>query len=299
MAATRFALRGGPGASLADVVRRAATAGVDDLVVSSEDLDRVRREDIDRVAEAWAGHRVDVLLTVTRPVHRWCSGWQELVKHGLADYPRDAAPFILRFAALDDGRLAEIISLLNATRTVVRLVRVSPPEPQLPHDAAALMDLPVPRSSPEAHAPISNPSLGPDVEVVLRLTRAGRGLGADRLGRAALRALRAEGFTYHESDALAALYSFPPQLSSAARSEAAWLAAPPPGVEVWDPHRLLAEWAELTPPEWYARISRTEARLPGVEDLGLGTGEEQWRERQRRAAVQARRRVVESRSVSG
>ena len=99
----------------------------------------------------WRDERVTLVLTATAPMHRWCSGWQTLVKHGLAQYPADAARHIVEFAALRAGRLAELVDLIPASSCIVRLVRNSPPEPDLAADLAAAVGLPEPGAPP--HCP--------------------------------------------------------------------------------------------------------------------------------------------------
>lgn len=286
LASTKHALRGGHVPSLANVVRRAAEDDVETLVISTEDLDRSRPEDAARIAEAWQGHEVHLLLTVTSPVHRWCSGWQELVKHGLADYPCDAVPQVLRFAAL--GRLPEIVETLSPARTVVRLVRTSPVESLLPEDLATLMGLPAPRPVAGVAGVAANASLGRDAEIVLRLNRAGLGVGTDREGREHLRRIRAAGVTYVEVDA-ADRYAVPTELADLAAAEASWLA----GMGAVDPHVLLADWIDLEPPEWYAALASYSAVLD-LPDEPVVVGEAAWRERQRRAA-ESKRAGIESR----
>ena len=85
------ALRGHKGPGLADVVATATRRGTGTLLLSSESLDRAVEEDRPQLVEALGDHDLTVVLTATRPVHRWCSGWQTLVKQGLAQYPVDAA----------------------------------------------------------------------------------------------------------------------------------------------------------------------------------------------------------------
>lgn len=287
LAAAKQALRGGRVPSLTNVVRRAAEDGVDTLVVSAEDLDRVRPEDAIRLQEAWAGHEVDLLLTMTQPVHRWCSGWQELVKHGLADYPGEAAELVMRFAALTPGRAAQVVRLLAPARTVVRLVRSAPPEPNLAEELARLLGLPPP-SGPSDPGP-ANESLGRDIEILVRLNRAGLALGTDRQGREHLERLRSTGFGYRPVPSVPARYAVPPAVAAAAASEVSWLTAPAADLRVIDPHCLLAGWADLTVPGWYDAIAREEADLPEL-DLAPAScrGEMSWRERQRQQARLAR-----------
>ncbi len=230
-----------------------------------------------------------LVLTATRPVHRWCSGWQTLVKHGLAQYPADAAPHVLDFAALRPGRLPEISELVPASRFVVRLVRLAPPEPDLAADLASALGLPPADDTPPSA--VLNTSLGVDTEVVLRINRAGLGLGTDREGTAALRRLRGDGFGYREAPELAERYAVPAAVLGAARAEQEWLRGLG-DTALLDPHGVLGSWTDATVPDWYETISRREAVLPeldGAED----TDTQLWRARQERSAYQ---KLVERRS---
>ena len=266
--------------SLADVVADAAGRGVATLLLSSELLDRVRPEDTHGLRAALGDHEVTLALTATRPVHRWCSGWQTLVKHGLGEYPADAAPHVLDFAALRPGRLREITELVPATSFVVRLVRLAPPEPDLAASLAAGLGLP---PGDDAPAPeVLNTSLGTDTEVVLRMNRADLALGADREGLALLDRLRGAGFAYREVDGLAARYVVPDVVHQAAEAERAWLAGLGPD-RLLDPHGVLAAWTDPAVSGWYETISRREAVVPELEGTP-DTDTLLWRARQERAA---------------
>jgi len=285
-----WSLRPGRGESLDGVVAAAVDRGIEALVISSEDLDRAREPDREALHAALGGHDVTLVLTATRPAHRWCSGWQTLVKHGLAQYPRDAEPLLLDFAALRPGRLAELLDVLPSSRRVVRLVRSTPPEPDLAAGLAASLGLPDHELA--AGMPLQNTSLGTDTEVVLRINRADLALGTSKAGKQLLAELRGDGFGYRDDAGLAERYALTAAHAEGAAAEAAWLAAPGPGVEVLDPHGLLPDWADPTVPEWYAEISRREAVLPALaprEDRET----QLWRVRQERAAYQRRLQRVQ------
>ena len=61
---------------LGGLVREADGEGVEVLLLSTEELDRLRPSDVPSFQQVLAPHEVVTLHTVTRPVHRWCSGWQ-------------------------------------------------------------------------------------------------------------------------------------------------------------------------------------------------------------------------------
>jgi hypothetical protein len=277
-ASIAFQRRGGGRQTLADVLAEARRNEVGTLVLSSEDLDRVREEDRAALEQVLGDERVTLVLTATAPIHRWCSGWQTLVKHGLAQYPADATRHVVEFAALRAGRLAELVELIPASERVVRLVRNSPPEADLAADLAAALGLPDAGSA--VAMPVHNASLGTDTEVVLRINRADLALGTDRAGRDLLERLRGDGFTYRDAPGLEERYAVPDEVLEAAAAEAAWLA----GLDsLLDPHGLLATWTDPTLPEWYRTISRREAVVPELD--GAEDRETQlWRARQERGA---------------
>jgi hypothetical protein len=292
-ASVAWSLRPQRGESLDDVVAAARERGVGTLLISSEDLDRARPADRAALGEVLGAEDVTLLLTATRPAHRWCSGWQTLVKHGLAQYPRDAEPLLLDFAGLRPGRLAELLDVLPSRRRVVRLVRSSPPEPDLAADLAEALGLPDHQLA--AGRPLQNTSLGTDTEVVLRINRADLALGTSKAGRRLLAELRGDGFGYRDDTGLAERYALPDAHVEGSAAEAAWLSAPGAGVEVLDPHGLLTGWADPTVPEWYAEISRREAVVPALEPRE-DRETQLWRVRQERAAFQRRLQRVQGRA---
>ena len=277
-ASIAFQGRGGGRQTLADVLAEGRRNEVGTLVLSSEDLDRAHEEDRAALEQVLGRERVTLVLTATAPIHRWCSGWQTLVKHGLAQYPADAARHVVEFAALRPGRLAELTQLIPASDRVVRLVRNSPPEPDLAADLAAALGLPDARSA--VAMPVHNASLGTDTEVVLRINRADLALGTDRVGRDLLERLRGDGFAYRDAPGLEERYAVPADVLEAAAVEAAWLGDLD---SLLDPHGLLATWTDPTLPEWYHTISRREAVVPELESPE-DRETQLWRARQERGA---------------
>jgi hypothetical protein len=166
---------------------------------------------------------------------------------------------------------------------VVRLVRNSPPEPDLAADLSAALGLP--DAERAVALPVRNASLGTDTEVVLRINRADLALGTDRRGKQLLDRLRSDGFAYRDDPGLEQRYAVPDVVGEAARAEAAWLAGldGTQGTRLLDPHRLLETWTDPALPDWYRTISRREAVVPELE--GAEDRETQlWRARQQRAA---------------
>lgn len=272
--------------TLADVVARAEREGVETLLLSCEDVDRVQRADLPGLLGALGRHDVTLLLTVTRPVHRWCANWQTMVRRGLAENPRGAARQIERIAALTPGRLEELARWIPAARRVVRIVETDPPEPDLPRDLARVLGLPDIGEQPAALS--RNVSLGVDIEVLRRINAADQGIGTFRGGAERLSVLRGDGFAYRDVEGLEPEFVVSETCWEAARVEQDFLARPLADleVEVHDPHDLLARWLDPEPPTWYSRISRQEAVVPALDVLPA-VGEQLWRIRQERAAYQS------------
>jgi len=284
--------------SLAEVMASAQNRGADTLLLSSEEFDRVRPEDRTRLEDVLGDTDVTLVLTITRPVHRWCAGWQTLVRHGLPHYPVEGTEHVREFAALRPGRLAEILDLIPAQRCLIRLVRSSPPEPNLAADLADAIGLPT--VDRDFDAPVLNPSLGVDTEVVLRINRAGLGMGTDRAGREALRRLKTGDLSYREDPGLAPRYAIPRSVLQAAAAEQDWLRAiaANPQATVLDPHQLLGSWKDATVPDWYATISRREAVVPELDDTA-DANTLLWRARQELLAYRKRLDVAGDAATEG
>lgn len=271
------------------VIAEATRNDVEAMLISTEELDRMRAADVPRLQALFADHEVTLLFTVTRPLHRWCSGWQTLVKHGLAEYPRDAAPHVLSYGSLERGRLAELATLLPAARRIVRVVRTSPHEESLAQDLVELAGLRWPDDAPDFAA--RNVSIGTNVEILRRMNRADVSLGTiygDR-GKRMLERLASSELQFVEKPELASRYEPPEELWDAAEEERTFLTegAKEAGVEVVDPHGQLDDWLNREPASWYAEISRCEALVPELDRV-LPEAELLWRVRQERSALAAR-----------
>ena len=274
---------------LSSFFERAREGGVETLLLSSEELDRMQPSDAPRFAELLDGHEVTLLLTVTRPLHRWSSGWQTLVKHGLAHYPGDAAAYILSYGCLEPNRLEELVGMLDVDRRIVRVVRTSPPERALPREllAAAGVDWPEGTVAPE----VRNPSLGTDVEVLRRMNELDLGLGTkEPRARRRMEALVASATDQRSPAGLADRYRPPPELWVAAAAERDYLStrAEAAGVQVLDPHGELESWTEDQPSSWYRTIAERELVVPGLDEPTMSTDERLWRVRQQRSAYRVR-----------
>ncbi|MDQ3178445.1 MAG: hypothetical protein M3Q72_13040 [Actinomycetota bacterium] len=275
------------GLSLRVLIDEAVGRDVQVLLMSTEELEQLQAGDVPRFQRLFAKHEVTMALTVSRPLHRWCSGWQSLVKHGLAEYPRDAARHVQACVSLTPGRLEELVTLLPAHRRLVRVVRTSPPEDSLAEQLASTLGL----SWPGSAGPLTlrNTSLGTDVEILRRMNRADLSLGTIAgNGRQILKRLKDSVHSYRERPELAEAYEPPEELWAAAEAEHEFLVerAGAAGVEVVDPHGQLADWMGSRPSDWYVEISRREAVIPELE-APMELTEQLWRVRQARYSLQA------------
>lgn len=271
------------GDALPRVVARAEQQGVETLVLSSEDLDRVQPVDVPGVVAALGPHELTVLITATRPVHRWCANWQTLVRRGLDENPKGSARVIERIAALTPGRLETLARTWPASRVVVRLVETEPAEPDLPRDLAQTLGLPEIGATPATLS--RNASLGTDIEVLRRINGADQGLGMSRGGAQRLNELRGDGFTYRSREGSDDEFVLTETAWEAARVEQQFLSRLPagPAMTLHDPRELLSRWLEPELPDWYATIRRREAIVPELDPLP-DRSEQLWRMRQERAA---------------
>lgn len=283
-----YYLRGMDGQTLGDHVRVAEESGVEVLLISTEELDRLQASDVPRFREILDGHEVTFLLTVTRPLQRWSSGWQTMVKHGLAQYPRDAAPHVMAYGSLGLDRVAELSQLLGAERSLVRVVRTSPPEEDLPRQLVEAVGVAWPDDVEVP--PIRNVSLGPDIEVLRRMNELDLSLGTmEKGGRKRLRRLMETSRGEVSVPGLDERYAPPPEFWAAAEAEQQFLTegAAAVGVEVLDPHGQLGSWTDKTPSAWYQRISESELDIPELGTPREAT-DQLWRVRQERSSLRVK-----------
>lgn len=164
---------GGP-ATFADAVREAETSGVEKLVISCETFDLLEDDDVDGLREACLGHPVRVVFTVTPPLHRWASLWQEMVRHGLGAAPRPAVHILTVSGNLSVGSLRGLIERFPAATKCVRIVSRSRVDGSLVASVAELMELAV-ELPPDP--PVLNESLGTDAALIAYLNGIGRTSG--------------------------------------------------------------------------------------------------------------------------
>ncbi len=252
---------------LRSLIARSADLGVDTLIVSSEVLDRLDAAAAAALRDELGGVPTTAVLTVTSPVHRWYANWQESIKHGATTRPLDDEAVAAQRSMTAPGMLARLVALLPADEVVVRLVRPSPPEPDLVHSLLTACGL-----APVAGldlAPPANLGIGADVELMRRLNALGITSDlpvAERLERFAT--FRAAVRRVPRVGAARPGYGVPQWFADAARDEEAWLRGLDRRgrVRVVDPHRLLDRWAEVAVPDWIRDVEGSDwPELPDVD----------------------------------
>lgn len=248
------------------LIAKAAEGGVDVLVVSTEELDRIDDDTAAAVLRDELGSTpTTLLLTVTPPVHRWYSAWQESLKGGASIRPLDDEYIAAAQSLTAPGALGRLLELLPNDEVVVRLVRPAPPEPGLVRSLLVACGI-----DPAAELVSSGPentSLREDAELLRRLNALGLTVGctgSQRLDRLAV--FRAAVQRVPRSGAARPGYGLPHWFRAAAELEADLLRelARREGVTLVDPHRLLDNWVDTTAPDWIRAIETSE--WPEVPD---------------------------------
>jgi len=181
--------------SLVDVLVDARSRRTETLLLSSEEFHEASAEQVNRLRPLLAGHDVQVLVTLTQPVYRWPSLWQEMVKHGWAAEQGKSIAQVDEPGVLGPGRLEDLVERWSLGEMTVCLVRQHPPEPELASRVSALAGVELPARIARRSG-VENVSLG-DVETrilceVNRLAPDTRGIESAR-GRGIVEALRAPG----------------------------------------------------------------------------------------------------------
>jgi hypothetical protein len=181
--------------SLVDLLADARGRRTETLLLSSEEFHEASAEQVDRLRPLLAGHDVQVLVTLTQPVYRWPSLWQEMVKHGWAAEQGKSIAQVDEPGVLGPGRLEDLVDRWSLGDMTICLVRQHPPEPELASRTSALVGVDLPGRAARRQG-VENVSLG-DVETrilgeVNRLAPDTRGIESPR-GRGVVEALRAFG----------------------------------------------------------------------------------------------------------
>lgn len=280
------------GPSLAEILDEAESAEVGQLVLSSETLDQASARDLVALGRLFDEFETTLLLTITRPVHRFCATWQELVKHGATESPQNMLEDIVGNASLTPGRLQELVEAFPAARKVVRVVRTEPREELLAQQLAELLGFP-PLSDGDA-VPQLNLSLGRDTEILRALNRADATVGL--LTTESIQAFRTvlEGpdtLRPQLPPAPATEFEIPALVVQAARAELAFLAdANASGtIELVDPHDELERWECTEGPLWYRQIPERATASRADEPVANGRRSlagRLWETRMRAAALE-------------
>lgn len=180
---------------LRDVVAEAGRRRTQLLLLSSEEMHEATAEQCARVRSILGDADVSLLITITQPVHRWPSLWQEMVKHGWAAPQAKSVSQVDEPGVMGAGRLEDLVERWGLADTTICLVRQHPAEPRLVERVSNLMGVPLPARLRTDMRPV-NTSLG-DAETrmlceINRLAPATRGIESAR-GRALFDVLREHG----------------------------------------------------------------------------------------------------------
>lgn len=250
--------------TLGETVMHARRSGVDKLVISCESLDMLEDSDVDAFREVCRGSLVRVVFTVTPPLHRWASLWQEMVRGGLGAGPRAAGDILHGLACLGEERLSGLVQRFPADVTTVRIVSRDGTDVDLARSVAEALALPWTRTTP---SPTANESLGDDAVLLAYLNSRGATNGAMLAGSRAEFARHREAVgTRRIDDFSADDFDIPDWVATTAQCEQRFLmtARDSGTVRVLDPSGILATWESTGLPAWYER-----ARAGSVGNGGL------------------------------
>ena len=261
-----------------DVVSEAHSRGVEHLLISSEELSRLTTSEGARLKGLLDSDDVTILLTITRPVHRWYSAWQEMIKAGLAETPEDSEDKICIMTMLEDGRLEALLRAIPANRVVVRIVRTDPYEPEFAEQVSSVLGICLPES-PSPHL-TTNTSFGANVELLRRLNAANEPIAIDPSSlQARLHELEHPDAQQSTEFSTQDGYDLPTNFAEIARAEQRLLRHLDEisVIELHDPHEQLARWDDVTPPRWVEEI--TQRSWPIVSDSSMSPSDLAWRAR--------------------
>ena len=253
---------------LHEIVRTAADGGVERLIISSEELDRIGSAEVEPLAAAFGEHPVRVVFTVTHPRHRWASGWQEHVKHSLGAAPLPARQLLLDSACIGPRRLEQLVTIFPATTKTVLLVRRDRPDPTLVASVAEALGLPWATSDDEV---VLNRAIGEEIVLLAHLNSLGvtsglltrRSIDTFQRARDAAAGARIDQFAEWEFD-------LPDELAEAAAAEVRFLrtATEHHGVHVTDRAGLLDSWETGGLPDWYLSVAAGSTGTGGIFQTG-------------------------------
>lgn len=254
---------GGP-ATLQDAIEIAASSGVEKLIMSCETLDTMVDADVESLRSACRGHSVRAVFTVTPPLHRWASWWQQLVRNGFGAAPAPSYELFAEAALLEPGGLEGLVTRFPADTKVVRLVSRSAIDADLARSVAELMELDSEvSSSTEAY----NESIGDSIVLLAYLNSRGitNGLFSAR-DREIFDERLAEAGSDRIDDFSAADFEVPRVVLDVAESERSFLERGDGtgSMVVADPGGELPRWGDVGLPDWYVRAAETSSGPGGM-----------------------------------
>jgi len=247
------------------------------VILSSEELDTALPAEWQLLRELVRPRSLTLLLTITRPVHRWFALWAEWIKHGDISRPRDEEDALTDGCILRPGQLEELVRAAGADRTIVRVVRTDPPEPHLPRELALAIGFPDSPSFAQP-SPVLNTRIGDDIELLRQLNALGITLGlssATSRARFERERIRIRPVTAARAD----VERFLPgdDVMVAARREADFLTTAT-GITVIDPHGEVARWTDFTPEPWVQTMLAHDWRVFDDDRIGANRHSAEIRE---------------------
>lgn len=144
--AAALAALGGRPERLSDLVEQAAAADVQRLFLSAEAFCMAYPDRIGRIAEVFAGHSVILVGTLSSPLRRAASMWQEHVKHKFKQTLEQAPDSVLDHPAFQPDLLPCWVRELSPEEAVVFINSAEDSSELLLQRFATAFDLPQPTS---------------------------------------------------------------------------------------------------------------------------------------------------------
>ena len=155
---------------LRDLIARAASADVKQLIISAEDFDYLYNVCNDRqevLTDILAPLDVHLVLTMNSLVRRAASTWQEAVKHGHEGLLEDAAAFVLDTPGFRPDFVNVALRVLSPARTTLIVASPGQPPAKLIGDFCEAIGQPPPAAADET--PVANVRLFKNEADLLRM----------------------------------------------------------------------------------------------------------------------------------
>ena len=139
---------------LRDLIARAVSADVKQLIISAEDFDYLYNFKQEVLTDILAPLDVHLVLTMNSLVRRAASTWQESVKHGHAGLLEEATAFVLDTPGFRPDFVNVALRVLSPARTTVIVASPGQPPAKLIGDFCEAIGQPLPAAADET--PVAN-----------------------------------------------------------------------------------------------------------------------------------------------